>query len=98
MNIKYLARTFGLANAFCVAATSLAAAYIEPVDRPTCYLSIHNQCYGGGENNCTEEDYNEALDECDTMFGEGSQAIDPKRLIQSLKTKQKKRSNTLQLQ
>lgn len=98
MNTKHIFRTLGLANAFCVAATSLAAAYIEPVDRPTCYLSIHNQCYGGGENNCTEEDYNNALNECDDMYGEGSQAIDPKRLIQSLITKQKKRSGTLKLQ
>lgn len=34
-----------------------------------CYASVHTECYGNGQNNCTEEVYNEGLDECDAGYG-----------------------------
>ncbi len=57
-------KTLGLAAMLSVGATTYAAAFFEPWDLPSCYLSIHDTCYGNGEENCTEEDYNMGLDWC----------------------------------
>ena len=34
---------------------------------PACYASINHQCYGNGQNNCSEDDYNWGLDQCDEI-------------------------------
>ena len=36
----------------------------------TCYASVHSECYGNGENNCSDEVYQGGLDECDSAYGE----------------------------
>lgn len=87
MIMKQIFRTLGLVTIFSVSATSFASAYIEPSDLPTCYLSIHDQCYGGGETNCTEEDYNGALDECDQMYGKAEIFIGGNKLFKAIQKK-----------
>lgn len=97
MNTKHFLKTVGMAGILSVAATSYAAAYIDQVDKFTCVLSLHDQCFGNGETNCTQEDYQEAVDGCDDVDWEATPTIDAKRLIQTLKTVQKKRGGQIQL-
>ena len=35
------------------------------------------ECYGNGQNNCSEEVYNEGLDECDAGYGDSAQVQRP---------------------
>lgn len=34
-----------------------------------CYASVHSQCYGNGSNNCSDDDYQWGLDNCDGAYG-----------------------------
>ena len=43
----------------------------------TCYASVHSECYGNGENNCSDEVYQGGLDECDAAYGESSRPQTP---------------------
>ena len=37
-------------------------------DAISCYAYVHSQCYGNGENNCSQEDYEWGLDQCDGYY------------------------------
>jgi len=47
---------------------AVAGGASEHATKAACYASIHSQCYGNGENNCTEEEYNMGLDWCDEYY------------------------------
>lgn len=52
-------------------------------DRFSCYASQQVSCYGNGEVNCTEEEYNMGLDWCDQSYP--SAEIDTQRDPSNLK-------------
>lgn len=37
-------------------------------DKPSCYIHVHSQCYGNGQNNCDAEGYKWGLKECDGHY------------------------------
>lgn len=37
-------------------------------DAISCYAYVHSQCYGNGENNCSQADYEWGLDQCDGYY------------------------------
>lgn len=41
---------------------------IDHTDRPTCYLSIHSQCFIESDPPCSDEDYQWGLDACDQYY------------------------------
>ena len=60
-----------------VAAAAVCAGFSFPAladttddhwDQFSCYAYVHDQCYANGENNCSEDDYNWGLDECDGYY------------------------------
>ncbi len=70
MNRLNLVKILGGAIALSGLAMSNAAADNTGHDTQiACYASVHTECYGNGQNNCSEEVYNEGLDECDAGFG-----------------------------
>lgn len=64
MLIKTTFRILTLAALFSVTAATMASARIVPWNLPSCYLAIHDDCYGNGKEGCTEEEYNTGLDWC----------------------------------
>lgn len=34
----------------------------------SCYAYVHAQCYGNGENNCSQDDYEWGLGQCDDNY------------------------------
>jgi hypothetical protein len=74
MNRLSLAKIFGAAAVLSGLAMSNAAADNTGHDtQMACYASVHTECYGNGQNNCTNEVYNEGLDECDAGYGDSAQ-------------------------
>lgn len=70
MNRLNLVKILGAAAVLSGLAMSNAAADNTGHDTHiACYASVHTECYGNGQNNCSEEVYNEGLDECDAGFG-----------------------------
>lgn len=68
--MRQLAATLSLTafGAVTLPLTASAAA-LDHWDRFSCYAYVHGQCYTGNEDHaCTEESYNEALDECDGYY------------------------------
>lgn len=59
-------------TAFAVAlATAASAAQATPEERVDCYAQVHESCYpGGGETKCSAQDYNDALNICDSYAAE----------------------------
>ena len=60
-----------LAGAMGVLITSVSLPANAGTDHDTaisCYAYVHGQCYGNGENNCSTEDYNWGLDQCDGYY------------------------------
>jgi len=58
-------KTAALAVALSI--TVLSAAQASQEDRVDCYAQVHESCYpSGGTPKCSTEDYNTALDICDT--------------------------------
>jgi len=70
MNRLNLVKILGAAAVLSGLAMSNAAADNTGHDTHiACYASVHTECYGNGQNNCSEEVYNAGLDECDDGFG-----------------------------
>lgn len=96
MITKKLFKTLGLATVLSIATSSIAVAYITPTDLPTCYLSVHDQCYGNGETNCTDDVYQTGLGWCDDIDWGTKQAIGGAQVKKAIKTIQKQRASKLQ--
>jgi hypothetical protein len=78
MNRLNLVKILGGAIALSGLAMSNAAADNTGHDTQiACYASVHTECYGNGQNNCSEEVYNEGLDECDAGFGNNAAPAAP---------------------
>ena len=81
-----------------VLATSIAAPAAAELDHSnliTCYAYVHGQCYGNGQNNCSTEDYNWGLDQCDGYYPQ-AQVVKPKGKL-GLATKTSKRSTVMSI-
>lgn len=65
MSMPSSLRSAAIAAALSV---SLAApAFATQEDRVDCYAQVHESCFpGGGDPQCSQQDYNDALDICDT--------------------------------
>lgn len=61
-------RNAGAALAFAGLAVSGAVADTSHTTKVACYASVQTQCYGNGETNCTEEEYQEGLGWCDQYY------------------------------
>lgn len=79
-----------------VLATSIGAPAVAGLDHSnliTCYAYVHGQCYGNGQNNCSTEDYNWGLDQCDGYYPQ-AQIVKPKGKL-GLATKKTKRQTMM---
>jgi len=63
-----MTRIFAVAFAFAGLTASGAVADTEHTTQVACYASVQTQCYGNGETNCTEEEYQEGLGWCDQYY------------------------------
>lgn len=62
-------RSLMMALGGLIAATTMVSlAQADHNTRVSCYAYVHDQCYGGGANNCSGEDYNWGLDQCDIIY------------------------------
>lgn len=66
-----------------------ASANDDHWDKFSCYAYVHDQCYANGENNCSSDDYNWGLDQCDGYYP-SAQIVKPKGKL-GLATKKSKR-------
>jgi hypothetical protein len=48
--------------------TSSVFAANDHWDKFSCYAWVHDQCYANNQNNCSGEDYNWGLDQCDGYY------------------------------
>lgn len=55
-----------------------ASANSDHWDKFSCYAYVHDQCYANGENNCSSEDYNWGLGECDGYYPSSAGVKRPK--------------------
>ena len=60
---KFVAGTLGV---LMMPAVSFAA--VDHNSAMSCYAYVHSQCYGNGKNNCSDDDYNWGLDQCDQYY------------------------------
>lgn len=44
---------------------------------PTCYAAIQVECFGNGETNCSNSEYNQGLDWCDQSYPSQSASRPP---------------------
>lgn len=58
------------AVALAASATTVAASGQAHSTHIACYAYVHGQCYGNGENNCSQDDYEWGLDQCDQTYSE----------------------------
>ncbi|MFZ2100619.1 MAG: hypothetical protein WAU86_08650 [Oricola sp.] len=68
-----------------------ARAAVDHWDRFSCYAYVHDQCYGNGQNNCSSEDYNWGLDQCDGYYPASvgvKRPVGPKNLVAPTKSRQ----------
>jgi hypothetical protein len=63
-----LIKTLGSAIVLSSFALSNAAADTEHTTKVACYASVQTQCYGNGESNCTDGEYQEGLGWCDQYY------------------------------
>lgn len=68
MTMHTFIRNIAAAAAFTGFAMSGAAADTEHTTQIACYASVQTQCYGNGETNCTEDEYQEGLGWCDQYY------------------------------
>ena len=68
MTSKSILAAVAAAVALTAASTTTAAASHNT--QISCYAYVHGQCYGNGENNCSQEDYEWGLDQCDDYYSE----------------------------
>jgi hypothetical protein len=58
--------------------TASLSAYASQEERVDCYAQVHESCYpGGGEPKCSQTDYNDALDICDSFATDDGQTERP---------------------
>lgn len=56
-------------GAFAVLAAVVPAQAAAPHwDRPSCYVHVHDGCYNNQTQPCTDDEYQEFLDGCDTTY------------------------------
>lgn len=67
MKTRNTLRALALAAGLTVS-SGLLAAGIEHSDRPSCYLSVHSQCYVDTDTPCSDDDYQWGLDQCDSSY------------------------------
>lgn len=63
-----------------VATSAFAAA--DHWDRPSCYISMHNGCFNDSTTRpCTDAEYRDLLENCDTAYPNGGGASRPDRFV-----------------
>ncbi|QBK30979.1 hypothetical protein [Roseitalea porphyridii] len=45
-----------------------SVAQAEHNSKISCYAYVHDQCFGGGASNCSDDDYDWGLDQCDGYY------------------------------
>lgn len=67
MKTRNTLRTLAVVTGLAIS-SGLLAAGIDHSDRPSCYLSVHSQCYVDSDSPCSDDDYQWGLDQCDTSY------------------------------
>lgn len=59
-----------LSRFLLIAATVMTAgtALAQHTDRPTCYIAVHDGCFNNTDSPCSDEDYQDFLDNCDVAY------------------------------
>lgn len=82
---RMLATVIG--GSFCLAGFTLPALAVDDHwDQVSCYFYVWGQCYGNGEENCSSDDYNWGLDQCDGYYEQSSGRRKPPPSGLTLKT------------
>ncbi|MGF1594910.1 MAG: hypothetical protein ACFCUW_16630 [Kiloniellaceae bacterium] len=89
MSTTNIFKSAALAAALSI--TVLSAAEATQEDRVDCYAQVHESCYpGGGTPKCSKEDYNAALDICDTYVNDDGGASERPKAPDNLRGKMTK--------
>lgn len=72
-----------LSRFLLIAATVMTAgtALAQHSDRPTCYISVHDGCFNNTEHPCSDQEYQDFLDNCDVAYPKAAMKGGPKALV-----------------
>jgi len=77
LKLRSLVSAFAGIVAATAIVTTASADMTEHNSHISCYASVHHQCYGNGANNCSDEDYDWGLDQCDSYYSESNTSERP---------------------